>query len=241
MNDSETNGSRELALVTGASTGIGYQLARGLAARRYDLVLVAEDPAIHPVATEFAPQGITAHAIEADLATNAGLAEVRRSLDALERPIEVAALNAGVGAYGRFDRLPIEDDLRVLAVNVTATVRLAKYVLPPMIDRGHGRVLFTSSSTATSPGPMFATYAASKAFVQSFAEAVRTELDGTGVSITTLMPGATDTNFFDRAGMQDTELARGPKADPEDVAQRALEALFDGQARVEPRTPAETR
>lgn len=241
MNDSETNGMRDLVLVTGASTGIGYELARGLAARRYDLVLVADDAAIHPVAAEFAPQGITAHAIEADLATNAGLAEARRSLDALERPIEVAALNAGVGAYGRFDRLPIEKDLEVLAVNVTATVRLAKYVVPPMVARGHGRVLFTSSSAATSPGPMFATYAASKAFVQSFAEALRDELHDTGVSVTTLMPGATDTNFFDRAGMQDTQLARGPKADPEDVARRALEALFAGEARVEPKIPAEAR
>lgn len=241
MNDSETNGLRVLALVTGASTGIGYELARGLAARRYDLALVADDPAIHPVAAEFAPQGITAHAIEADLATNAGLAEVRRSLDALERPIEVAALNAGVGVYGRFDRLPIDDDLRVLAVNVTATVRLAKYVLPSMVARGQGRVLFTSSSSATSPGPMFATYAASKAFVQSFAEGIRDELDGTGVTVTTLMPGATDTDFFDRAGMQDTRLARGPKADPEDVARRGLEALFAGEARVEPKTPTAAR
>ncbi|WFR73373.1 SDR family NAD(P)-dependent oxidoreductase [Prescottella defluvii] len=220
MNDSETNGTRALALVTGASTGIGYELARGLAARRYDLVLVADDDAVRPVAAEFAPQGITAHAIEADLATNVGLAEVRRSLDALERPIGVAALNAGIGAHGRFDRMPIDDDLRMIALNVTATVRLAKYVLRPMVDRGDGRVLFTSSSPAAMPGPLCATYAASTAFVQSFAEAVRAELADTGVAITTLMPGATDTDFFDRAGMQDTELARGPKADPEDVAQR---------------------
>ncbi|MCL2533406.1 MAG: SDR family NAD(P)-dependent oxidoreductase [Nocardiaceae bacterium] len=233
MNDSETNGSRALALVTGASTGIGYELARGLAARRYDLVLVADDDAVRPVAAEFAPQGITAHAIEADLATNVGLAEVRRSLDALERPVEVAALNAGVGAYGRFDRIPIDADLRVIALNVTAMVRLAKYVLPPMVDRGHGRVLFTSSSGSALPGPLFATYTASKAFVQSFADAVRDELADTAVSITTLMPGVTDTDFFDRAGMQDTQIARGPKADPEEVAQQGLEALFAGKDRVE--------
>ena len=232
MTDNGTNGARVLALVTGASTGIGYELARGLAARRYDLVLVADDDAVHPVAAEFAPQGITAHAIEADLATNAGLAEVRRSLDALERPIEVAALNAGVGAYGRFDRLPIEADLRVLAVNVTATVRLAKYVLPPMVVRGHGRVLFTSSATATTPEPMLATYTASTAFVQSFADAVRAELADTGVTVTTLMPAATDTGFFDRAGMEDTPPAQGPKADPEDVAREGLEALFAGRDRV---------
>ncbi|MDH6280332.1 SDR family NAD(P)-dependent oxidoreductase [Prescottella agglutinans] len=233
MNDSETNGTRALALVTGASTGIGYELARGLAARRYDLVLVADDDAVRPVAAEFAPQGITAHAIEADLATNVGLAEVRRSLDALERPIGVAALNAGIGAHGRFDRMSIDDDLRMIALNVTATVRLAKYVLRPMVDRGEGRVLFTSSSATAMPGPLCATYAASTAFVQSFADAVRTELADTGVAITTLMPGATDTDFFDRAGMQDTALARGPKADPEDVAQRGLEALFAGNDCVE--------
>jgi len=149
------------------------------------------------------------------------------------RPLDAAALNAGVGVNGEFARdIPLEDDLRLIAVNVTAVVHLAKRILPGMVDRGEGRVLVTSSVAATMPGPYYATYAASKAFLQSFAQAIRYELKDTGVTVTALQPGPTDTEFFDRAGMDDTKVAEAKKDDPAEVAKDGFEALMAGKDHV---------
>jgi short-subunit dehydrogenase len=149
------------------------------------------------------------------------------------RPLDAAALNAGVGVNGEFARdIPLEDDLRLIAVNVTAVVHLAKRILPGMIDRGEGRVLVTSSVAATMPGPYYATYAASKAFLQSFAQAIRYELKDTGVTVTALQPGPTDTEFFDRAGMDDTKVAEAKKDDPAEVAKDGFEAVMAGKDHV---------
>jgi short-subunit dehydrogenase len=149
------------------------------------------------------------------------------------RPLDAVALNAGIGVNGDFTRgISLEDDLRLIAVNVTAVVHLAKRVLPAMVDRGAGRVLVTSSVAATMPGPYYATYAASKAFLQSFAQAIRFELKDTGVSVTALQPGPTDTEFFDRAGMDGTKVAGADKDDPAEVARDGFEALMAGKDHV---------
>src|SRR4051794_26606455 len=209
-----TAGARPLALVTGASTGIGREAARQLAARGHDLVVVADESLIHTVAAELATTGAAVHAVQADLTTSEGNEEVASALVDLGRPLEVAVVNAGVGSNGRFDEIPLEDDLRVVRLNVVSTVHITKIATRGMVQRGSGRLLLTSSIAASGPGPYHATYAASKAFVHSFAEAIRVELADTGVTVTSLMPGPTDTEFFDRADMNDTRVGQGPKDDP---------------------------
>lgn len=229
MSDSTT---RPLALVTGASSGIGLQLAIQLAGRDHDLVVCAEDAGLETVTEGLRRGGITVTTVQSDLATEAGVEELVRAVADLGRPLDVLALNAGVGVAGPFVDTPLEDDLRLIALNVTSTVHAAKRLLPAMVAAGRGRVLITSSIAATMPGPWYATYAASKAFLLSFAEAVRHELNDTGVTVTALMPGPTDTDFFRRADMEDTVVNSMPKDDPADVARDGLEAMFDGKDRV---------
>ncbi|WP_420124283.1 SDR family NAD(P)-dependent oxidoreductase [Nakamurella sp.] len=221
-----------IAVVTGASSGIGRFLATEFGDRGFDLVLCAEDPDIHRVSAELAQGGRWTRAVQADLATAAGVEELARAVDEIAVPIDVLAINAGVGHAGPFARTSLAGDLEVIAVNVTSAVHLTKLLLPPMIAHGSGRILFTSSVAATMPGPFYATYAASKAFVQSFAQALRYELKDTGVSVTALMPGPTDTTFFDRAGMQDTPVDDQDKDDPAGVARQAVDALVAGDDHV---------
>jgi len=137
-----------------------------------------------------------------------------------------------VGVGGRFDETDLDADLRLIDLNVRSQVHLAKLLVREMVQRGEGRLLITSSIAAKMPGPFHATYAASKAFLHSFAEAIRTELKDTGVTVTSLMPGPTDTEFFERAGMEDTKLGTSKKDDPADVARDALSALLSGKDHV---------
>jgi short-subunit dehydrogenase len=218
-----------LALVTGASSGIGFSLAKDLVRRAFDLVVCAEDDAIHDRASELARTGRLVVPVQADLATAQGVEQLYAAVGDGGRAIDVLALNAGVGVSGRFTETDLERDLRLVDLNVRSTVHLAKLVVGDMVRRGHGRVLVTSSVAAVAPGPFHATYAASKAFVHSFAEAIRVELEDTGVSVTSLMPGPTDTDFFRRADMEDTRIATGHKDDPDQVAEDGLDALFAGK------------
>jgi short-subunit dehydrogenase len=138
----------------------------------------------------------------------------------------ILAVNAGVGVSGRFAETDLKAHLALIELNVTGAVHLTGLLLPAMVARGQGRILFTSSIAASMPGPYLSTYAASKAFVCSFTQAIRKELKGTGVIVTALMPGPTDTEFFTRAGMEDTKLGQGKKDDPADVARDGFEALM---------------
>ncbi|GAA2038171.1 SDR family NAD(P)-dependent oxidoreductase [Terrabacter terrae] len=221
-----------LAVVTGASSGIGLQLAAELARRGHDLVVCADEPAITDAADALRESGREVVPVRADLATTAGVEQLVTSVVALGRPVDVLALNAGVGVSGPFVDTPLEDDLRLVELNVTSVVHAAKFLLPAMVRRGRGAVLVTSSVAATMPGPWYATYAASKAFLLSFAEAIRYELDGTGVTVTALMPGPTDTEFFQRAGAQRTVVDDMPKDDPADVARDGVDALLRGDDHV---------
>jgi uncharacterized protein len=224
---------RQLALVTGASSGIGLELARQFADNGFDLIITAEDDELAAAETSLAGGEAQVQAIKADLSTYDGVEGLWSAVAAAGRPLDAVALNAGVGVNGDFTRdIPLEDDLQLIAVNVTAVVHLAKRVLPAMVQRGEGRVLITSSVAATMPGPYYATYAASKAFLQSFAQAIRYELKETGVSVTALQPGPTDTEFFERAGMEDTKVAEAKKDDPAEVAKDGFEALMAGKDHV---------
>jgi short-subunit dehydrogenase len=199
------------AVVTGATSGIGRELARIFSEHGYDVLGVGE---------------------EYDLATPEGVEALRAAID---RPVDALALNAGVSKGDAFLEGDVEGHLRLVDLNVRGTVHLARLLLPGMVERGRGRVLFTSSMVATMPGPFQSTYNASKSFVQSFALALRDELRGTGVSVTALMPGPTETNIFARAGQLDTPLgAFGHKADPADVAQAAFDGMMAGKERVIP-------
>jgi len=228
-----TSPDGRLALVTGASSGIGYELARQFAANGFDLIVAAEDAELAPAAEHLRDEGVRVTAVRVDLATDGGVDELYATVRAAGRPLAAAALNAGVGAGGAFATdTDLADELRLVDLNVRSTVHLAKYVVRDMVGRDEGRILFTSSIASTMPGAFQAVYNASKSFVQSFALALREELKDTGVTITSLMPGPTDTEFFARADMLDTRVGQGPKDDPADVARLGFEALMGGEERV---------
>lgn len=231
MNDRTPAHGRPLALVTGASSGIGRELARELAERGYDLVVVAEDDAIHEVAREL-DAICRALAVQADLATEEGNVATLAALEADPRRTSVAAINAGVGVGGPLVETDMRAHLRLVALNVASTVHLGKALAERMVVEGDGRLLFTSSIASRMPGPLNTTYAASKSFVQSFAEGLRQELADSGVTVTALMPGPTDTSFFKRADLEGTHLAEGHRDDAAQVAREGIDALLEGRDHV---------
>ncbi len=228
----ETVLDRQLAVVTGASAGIGLELARQCVEHDFDLVICAEDQGIHEAASHLAAAGASVRAVRCDLATYDGVEELVGAIVETGRPVDALLLNAGVGVGGPFLSTALEDELRMIGLNVTSVVHLAKRVLPPMVARHQGKVLVTASVASTSPAPFLAVYGATKAFDLVFAEALRSELQDTGVTVTALQPGATDTEFFDRAEMEDSKLAKGKKDDPTDVAKKGFEAMMAGKDTV---------
>jgi short-subunit dehydrogenase len=229
MNSSD----RQLAVVTGASSGIGFELARVFAENDFDLIVAAEDEELEPAARELNQIAGSVQAVRVDLSRPEGVEELYEKMMANGRPIDALALNAGIGAGGDFAReTALAKELRLIDLNVRSTVHLCKLALADMVERDEGRILFTSSVASTMPGAYQAVYNASKSFVQSFAEAIRNELKETGVTITALMPGPTDTEFFERAEMEDTKVGAGEKDDAAEVARQGFEALMDGRQKV---------
>lgn len=221
------------AVVTGASSGIGLELARVFAAEGHDVLVVAEDADIESVPGELIAHGQHAEALRVDLSTADGVDELRDRIAAIGRPVDAIALNAGVAVGGgSFLDTPLDEHLRMIELDVKGVVHLAHHVASDMVRRGEGRILVTSSVAGLLPGPYYATYAASKSFVQSFSEALREELKDKGVTVTALQPGPTDTEFFDRAGMDETRAGQGPKDDPADVARAGYDALQNGDDHV---------
>jgi uncharacterized protein len=207
--------TRPFAVVTGGTSGIGEQLAAVLERNGYDVLAVRHE--------------------DFDLATEAGVEALYASLG---RPVDVLALNAGVSVGGDFATGDLRAHLHLVDLNVRGTVHLARLVVGDMAARRSGRVLFTSSMVAGIPGAYQSTYNASKSFVQSFALALRNELKDTGVTVTSLMPGPTDTRIFARAGQEETPVgATGYKSEPEEVAEMAFAALMAGKERVVAATP----
>jgi short-subunit dehydrogenase len=229
----EITNEAPLALVTGASTGIGRELAREFFEHGFDVVVAADEAAIDDVAGELSGAGRQVTPVQTDLSTAAGVEALWSAVDRTGRSPVAVALNAGVGVSGRFDQTSLDDDLRLVDLNVRSTVHLAKLSSRAMVAAGEGRILITSSIAAVAPGPYHATYAASKAFVHSLAEGIRVELKDTGVTVTSLMPGPTDTEFFSRAEMGDTKIGRmEDKDDPRKVARQGFEALMAGKPSV---------
>jgi short-subunit dehydrogenase len=182
-----------LAVVAGASSGIGFELAQVLAENGFDLLISSEDHRLDEAKRTLAANGTTVEAVRADLSRSKGVDKLYEGIQKLDGPVDVLALNAGIGEGGDFVRqTDLEQELTLVDLNVRSTVHLSKLVLRDMMRRGEGRVLFTSSIASTMPGTYQAVYNASKSFVQSFALAIRRELKGTGVSVTSLMPGQSD-------------------------------------------------
>ncbi|HEY8474676.1 MAG TPA: SDR family NAD(P)-dependent oxidoreductase [Natronosporangium sp.] len=228
-----TGQSRPLAVVTGASSGIGYALAEELGNRGFDLLVAAEHERIEPAASRLAVTGAAVEPVRVDLATFDGVEQLWERIRATGRPVEAVAINAGVGTHGEFARdTDLRDELNVIQLNVTSAVHLAKRVLPAMVEQRRGRLLFTSSVAATAPAPYQASYAASKAFIRSFAEALRAELKDTGVTVTALLPGPTETDFFERSGLAHSKLGRIGKDDPAEVARDGVAAMLAGDDQV---------
>jgi len=218
--------ANKLAVITGASTGIGYELAKIAAAEGYDLIVAADEPQIDAAAGR-----VGATAVEADLSTFEGndrlLAEVGG------RPIDLLIANAGRGLGHAFIEQDVAAWRRVIDTNVTGTTYLLQKVARDMAARGEGRILITGSIAGLIPGSYQAVYNATKAYLDSFAYALREELKDSGVTITVLMPGPTDTPFFERAGMLDTPVGKDDsKEDPAKTARNGWDAVMAGSAHV---------
>jgi short-subunit dehydrogenase len=226
--------AKPLAVITGASTGIGFELARVFGENGYDLIINSDSDKIIDSANELRGQGHEVQEVKADLATREGVDELYESISTSGRAVDVLVLNAGVAVGGEFLKNDFESELNSMNLNMVYLVYLAKKVLQDMTARNEGKVLFTSSIAAEMPGPYYAVYAATKSFVQSFAEAIRYELKDAhkNITITSLQPGPTDTNFFERGGLVDTEAGQKEKDDPAEVARQGFEALMDGEDHV---------
>lgn len=228
---------RPLALVTGASSGIGYEIARKLAEVGYDIVATSSNreklsQAADAIHGEFGDAQV--EIVQADLTTPDGVKKLYETTKALGRPIDILVANAGVGVSGDFAETSLEAEIALINLNVTSQVHLMKLIVGDMVQRGSGDVLITSSIAGILPAPHMAVYAASKAFLRSFGEGIRQELKERNVNVTVLMPGPTDTDFFARADMTDTKAAQGSKQDPEEVAEAALRALSEASDHVIP-------
>ena len=220
--------AKKLAVVTGASTGIGFELAKLAGEDGYDLLIVADEPLIEGAAEDLRRTGAEVQAVEADLATFEGVDTLLAA--AKGRPIDVLCANAGAGTGGAFLDQQVADWRHSLDTNVTGTVYLLQKVLAQMVARSEGKILVTGSIAGYIPGSFNAVYNATKAFIDNFTDALRDELkDHPGVTLTTLKPGATDTLFFQRAGMEDTKVGQDDsKADPAKVAKDGWTAMLKG-------------
>jgi uncharacterized protein len=225
-----TSNTRPLAIVTGASSGIGYELAKRCAEHGFDLLVAADEPAIHQAAQEFCQLGVAAEAVEGDLATQEGVDRLYSAIDG--RPVDALLANAGHGLGRSFLDQDFNEVRHIIDTNITGTVYLIQKVGRDMRASAQGRILITGSIAGFMPGTFQAVYYGTKAFIDSFSFALRAELKDTGVTVTCLMPGATETEFFERADMMDTKVGTQEKDHPADVAKDGFEAMMKGEGDV---------
>ena len=220
----------QLAIVTGASTGIGYELARCCATHGFDLVVAADEPGIRTAAQAFEAMGAEVTAVEADLSTLEGVDELCLAVG--DRPVDALLANAGRGLGKAFLDQHFGDIRHVIDTNITGTVYLIHQLGQRMRATARGRILITGSIAGFMPGTYQAAYNASKAFLDSFSFALRAELKDSGVTVTCLMPGATETEFFERADLMDTKIGQEKKMDAGEVALVGFEAMMNGDGDV---------
>jgi len=221
---------RPLAVVTGASTGIGLELAKLCARNGFDLVVAANEPQIRNAAEELRALGARVDAVEADLATREGVAALYETLQG--RPVEALLANAGRGLGQAFLDQDFDAARRVVDTNITGTIEVIHRIGRDMRAAGRGHILLTGSIAGFMPGAFQAVYNGTKSFIDSFAFALRNELKDTGVTVSCLMPGPTDTEFFRRAGLMDTAMGQGPKDDAAAVAKAGFDAMMSGRGDV---------
>lgn len=228
-----------IALITGASTGIGYALSRLFAADRHNLVLVArQEQRLTQVADELHREfGIAAKVLVADLARPEAPQMIVDTVRKESLQISYLVNNAGIGLGGKFAETDLATELAMMQINMGALVHLTKLFLPDMLARRSGRIMNVASTAAFQPGPLMAVYYATKAFVLSFSEAIANELKGTGVTVTALCPGPTESEFQKRAHIENTRLIKGKLMGwmtAEEVAKIGYEGLMKGKRLVIP-------
>jgi short-subunit dehydrogenase len=224
-------GTRQFAIVTGASTGIGLELARRCATEGFDLLIAADESEIEQAASDLrTEQGGHVEAVQADLSTLEGVDELYRATRG--RPVDILMANAGRGLGRAFLDQDLAQVRKVIDTNITGTVGLIHKIGAEMRRRKAGRILITGSIAGFTPGTFQAVYNGTKAFLDSFSFALREELRDSGVSVTCLMPGATETEFFRRADMMDTKVGTEDKDDPVDVARAGFEAMMRGDGDI---------
>ncbi|WP_439616234.1 SDR family NAD(P)-dependent oxidoreductase [Shinella sp.] len=226
------NEVRKLAVVTGASSGIGLELAKIAAAEGYDLIIAADEPAIETAAQQLRSSGVTVDAMEVDLSTREGAAALANFVGDKGQPVDILLANAGRGLGKGFLDQDLDEALHIVDTNVTGTVALIHLIANEMRARSAGRILITGSIAGFIPGTYQAVYNGTKSFLNSFSFALRHELKDTGVTVTCLMPGPTETRFFERADMLDTEVGQSDKDDPRDVARVGFQAMMKDEGDV---------
>jgi uncharacterized protein len=225
------NASSQTVLITGASGGIGYELAKLFARDHHNLVLVARSAdKLAQVSTELQTQGVTVKTIALDLAATPAPKFLFDQLQSAEIAVDILINNAGYGSFGDFAQMPQEEVLGQIRLNITALTQLTRLFLPPMIQRRSGRIMNVASTAGFQPGPLMAVYYATKAYVISFSEAIANELHNTGVTVTCFCPGATHTGFAQRAGTEKSRLFKQLGAmSAEKVALDGYRALMEGR------------
>jgi short-subunit dehydrogenase len=223
-------GNGKLAIVTGASTGIGFEIAHIAAQEGYDLLVVADEPLINNAAEDLKAHGTSIISVEADLATFEGNDQLLAAANG--RPIDLLIANAGRGLGRAFVDQDVADWRRVIDTNVTGTTYLLQKVAQQMVRRNEGKILITGSIAGLMPGSFQAVYNGTKAYLDSFSYALREELRDTNITVTVLMPGPTETEFFDRADLMDTKVGTQEKDDPAKVARDGWDAMMSGAGHV---------
>ncbi len=225
-----TNVNESYVLITGATSGIGYELAKVFAEHNYNLIIVARTASkLHEIATDFSNiYGVDVIPIAKDLFEKEAPFELYEEVQAKGLQVDILVNDAGQGLYGKFVDTDIQRELDIIQLNVNTYVVLTKLFLRDMVRQGYGKILNVASIAGKVPGPFQSVYHGTKAFVHSFTEAIRAETKDTGVTITSLLPGATDTDFFNKAEMLDSKILDTDLADPAQVASDGFDALMEG-------------